>query len=216
MTISTPVHSPSSSEQLSDTYRGVLTYRLDVVANTVVDVVRSAGGWLYDRAAAGWDVHVLLPQLRDTRPLQILGVHAVELDERLTLLSTPRLGQGLAVSADVFAANPGVRELVSEALDQHLTEVALWDDGWPLTLGRRTTTVQHVLSRAARIFKGYALAAAGLSAQQVGPTETLRSDMKTCLPVASELIPVDSPTVDLAPGQVNTASVFAQSVADEG
>jgi len=29
-------------------------YRLDVVAADVADVVRFAGGWLFDRAMAGW------------------------------------------------------------------------------------------------------------------------------------------------------------------
>jgi hypothetical protein len=191
MTTSTPVHNPCSSEQLSDPYRSVLKYRLDVVANTVVDAVRSTGGWLYDRVAAGWDVHVLVPHLRNPRPLQILGVHADDLDEQFAAANTRWLGQGLAVSAAAFAADSRVRELVSEALDHRLTEVTFWDDSWPLAVGRRTTTVQHVLSGAARVFKDYALAAAGFSALPVGPIETLRSDMKTCLPVASELIPVD-------------------------
>jgi len=49
--------------------------------------------------------------------------------------------------------------------------------------------VQHVLSGAARAFKRHALAAAGIPGT-VGPTETLRSDMKGSLPVDSELIPV--------------------------
>ncbi|MBV8789682.1 MAG: hypothetical protein JOZ00_23760, partial [Mycobacterium sp.] len=31
-----------------------LRYRLDVVAASAADVVQSAGGWLYDRAMAGW------------------------------------------------------------------------------------------------------------------------------------------------------------------
>ena len=33
-----------------------MRYRLDVVAAGVADVVRFAGGWLFDRAMAGWDV----------------------------------------------------------------------------------------------------------------------------------------------------------------
>src|SRR6201999_4509172 len=37
-----------------------LRYRLDVVAADVADVVKFAGGWLFDRAMAGWDVTVLL------------------------------------------------------------------------------------------------------------------------------------------------------------
>src|SRR3546814_1101974 len=36
-----------------------MRYRLDVVAPTVAEVVRNAGGWLVDRAMAGWDVTVL-------------------------------------------------------------------------------------------------------------------------------------------------------------
>jgi hypothetical protein len=191
MTTSTLAQHPHSAEHFSDHYAAGLKYRLDVVANTVVDVVRSAGGWLYDRVAAGWEVSVLLPQHPDNRPLQILGVHAVDLDSWLGKVSTAWPSYGLAVSADVFATNSRVRELVFEALDHHRTEVTLWDEGWPLTVGRRTTTVQHVLSGAARAFKAHALAAAGIGSQPVGPTEMLLSDMKKGLPVDSELVPLD-------------------------
>ena len=57
-----------------------LRYRLDVVAASAVDVVQSAGGWLYDRVMAGWEVTVLLPHGCDTRPLRILGVRALDLE----------------------------------------------------------------------------------------------------------------------------------------
>ena len=53
-----------------------------------------------------------------------------------------------------------------------MTEVTLWHDDWPLAVGHRTTTVQHVLSAAACAFKRHALTAAGIS-DAVGPTETL-------------------------------------------
>ncbi len=89
----------------------------------------------------------------------------------------------------MFAADPRIRQKVMVALDRWMTEVTLWQDNWPLTVGHRTTTVQPVLSGAARAFKRHALAAAGLAAP-VGPTETLRSDMKASLPVDSELIPL--------------------------
>jgi hypothetical protein len=61
-----------------------MRYRLDVVASSVVDVVRFAGGWLFDRAMAGWDVSVLLTDLADHpdgRPVQALdhGVTEVTL-----------------------------------------------------------------------------------------------------------------------------------------
>ncbi|HWE91683.1 MAG TPA: hypothetical protein VG317_19635, partial [Pseudonocardiaceae bacterium] len=45
-----------------------LRYRLDVVAVSAADVVQSAGGWLYDRVMAGWEVTALLPDGCDTRP----------------------------------------------------------------------------------------------------------------------------------------------------
>ena len=45
-----------------------------------------------------------------------------------------------------------------------------------------------MLSGAARVFKGYALAAAGIRCDAVDPTETLLRDTATCLPVDSELI----------------------------
>ena len=47
-----------------------MRYRLDVVAADVADVVKFAGGWLFDRAMAGWDVTVLLVDHPDERPLQ--------------------------------------------------------------------------------------------------------------------------------------------------
>lgn len=154
-----------------------LNYRLDVVAFDVVDVVQSAGGWLFDRAMAGWEVNVLLPQTPDARPLQILGVRSLDLESELAVS-----GVGLAVSADAFAADPRVRDKVCTALDRSLTEVTLWGQDWPLAVGRATTPVHHTLSAAARVFKGQALVAAGIS-DSVGPTETLRSDQNPWLSV---------------------------------
>lgn len=168
---------------------GAVKYRLDVVASSPADAVCSVGGWLYDRVRAGWDVKVLLPRPCDTRPLQILGMQAADLDSQISPPSAGWPARGLAVSADMFASDVRIRQEVLTALDRWMTEVTLWHDGWPLAVGDRTTTVQHVLSAAARAFKRHALIAAGVS-QTVGPTETLRSDMKACLPVVSELIPV--------------------------
>jgi len=97
--------------------------------------------------------------------------------------------RGLAVSADTFAGDAHIRREVLAALDRWMTEVTLWQDDWPLNVGHRTTTVQHVLSGGARAFKRHALEAAGV-AGVVGPSETLRSDMKASLPIDTELIPV--------------------------
>jgi hypothetical protein len=164
-------------------------YRLDVVAASPVDVVCSAGGWLYDRVLAGWEVNVLLPRRCDARPLRILGMRVADPDTDIPPASSECAARGLAVSAEMFASDQRIRHEVLRALDRRMTEVTLWHDDWPLAVGHRTTTVVHVLSGAARAFKRQALTAAGVS-DTVGPTETLRSDMKACLPVDSELIPV--------------------------
>jgi hypothetical protein len=165
-----------------------LRYQLDVVAVSAVDVVQSAGGWLYDRVMAGWAVSVLLSQSCDTRPLRVLGVQALDLESEFASSELDPTSQSLAVSADVFAADVRVRDRVLNALDKSMTEVALWGDGWPLGVDRGMTRVQHVLSAAARAFKGQALAAAGIPCSSVDPTEALLCDMATCLPVGSELV----------------------------
>jgi hypothetical protein len=163
-----------------------LRYRLDVAAASAVDVVQSAGGWLYDRVMAGWEVTVLLPHNCDSRPLRILGVRALEL-ESAVFIADPT-SQSLAVSAEIFAADARVRDRVMAALEQRLTEVALWGDGWPLRVNHGMTRVQHVLSEAARVFKSHALAAAGMLCNSVDPTETLLCDLASRSRVDSELI----------------------------
>ena len=44
-----------------------MRYRLDVIAASVLDVVEAAGGLLFDRRMAGWDVTVLVPEGEDVR-----------------------------------------------------------------------------------------------------------------------------------------------------
>jgi hypothetical protein len=149
-----------------------LRYRLDVVAGSAVDVVHSAGGWLYDRVMAGWEATVLLPPGCDTRPLRILGV-GVDTGSEFVLTAVGSTSHTLAVSAEAFTADTRVRDKVFKALDDRVTEVALWGEGWPLGVNRGMTRAQHVLSAAARTFKGYALAAAGIPSALVEPTETL-------------------------------------------
>ena len=161
-----------------------LRYRLDVVAVSTRDVVRAAGGWMYDRVSAGWEVTVLLPRGWDARPLQILGLAAVDLESWFTR----PVSQGLAVSAEAFTADATVQARVLKALNHRSTDVALWGDGWPLEVNRGVTLAQHVLSGAARVFKGYALGAAGIGCDAVDSTETLLRNTATCLPVESELI----------------------------
>jgi hypothetical protein len=169
-----------------------LRYRLDVVAADVADVVRFAGGWLFDRAMAGWDVTVLLTDLADRpddRPLQILGVDVLDLEDALASVETWPRPQALAAAADLFGCDSRVRQGVLQALDHGVTEVTLWGETWPAELDDSVGLVQHRLTMAARIFKGQALAAAAVPESPIGHTETFRSGLLTCPSVAADLVP---------------------------
>ncbi|MCV7377727.1 hypothetical protein BST11_03620 [Mycobacterium alsense] len=169
-----------------------MRYRLDVVAASVVDVVRFAGGWLFDRAMAGWDVTVLLTDEDepDSRPLQILGARVLDLDHALAAAGSRPRPQALAAAADLLGCDSRVRTGVLRALDQGVTEVTLWGDTWPADLDS-LAPVQHRLSMAASTFKGRALAAArtGVSPGTVGDIETFRSGLLACPSVAADLVP---------------------------
>jgi hypothetical protein len=151
----------------------VLRYQLNVFAASMADVVASAGGWLCDRARAGWDVNVMVADGGDPRPLNILGASARNLNEGFssTVRSSSRVG-ALAVSAEILDADQRVRDEVVHLLKRGLTEVTLWGSKWPVELGKPTDAVEHRVSSAARAFKSHALAAADASAD-CAASETL-------------------------------------------
>ena len=164
-------------------------YQLNVIAAGVADVVESAGGWLFDRRMAGWDVNVLLSEHDDVRALRILGATTVDLRSGLeSFLRGPERAAALAVSADLLAIDASIEEEVLEAVRSGLTEVALWGDSRPVDVGGQVDSTEYRLSAAARVFKGHALAAAGLTDLKVGHTESLyRSGYQ---PLDSDLIQV--------------------------
>ncbi len=166
-----------------------MRYRLDVVAGDVADVVRFAGGWLFDRAMAGWDVTVLVADYPDDRPLQILGVQTLDLEYALASAGHRPPPQTLAAAADLFDCDPRVRQGVLQALDQGATEVTLWGRTWPVELDSHIDLVEHRLSAAAQAFKGQALAAAGLSGTDVGSIELFRSRVLSSPSAQADLIP---------------------------
>ena len=164
-----------------------MRYRLDVVAPTVLDAVRFAGGWVYDRVMAGWDVTVLVGDDEDARPLEILGAEVLDLESVLASWDERPHPQTVAVAADMFDRDARVRRGVLDALEQGATEVTLWGEGLPAELDESVDSVQHQLSAAARAFKAQALAAANASEAAVGRTETFRCGMMAS--VAADLIP---------------------------
>lgn len=166
-----------------------MRYRLDVVAATVVDVVRFAGGWLFDRSMAGWDVTVLVADHPDDRPLQIIGAQVLDLEDALASAQSRPRPQALAAAADLFGCDARVRQGVLQALDHGVTEVTLWGEHWPSELDDSVGLVQHQLSVAAQMFKAQALAAATAPHAQIGHVETFRSGLLAWPSVAADLVP---------------------------
>lgn len=164
-----------------------------MVTASVVDVVKFAGGWLFDRAMAGWDVTVVIAAHNgvhsDERPLHILGLQTLGLEEALAAVGTRPRPQALAAAADLLGCDPRVRRGVLQALAQGVTEVTLWGQTWPAELDDSIGLVQHRLSTAARTFKAKALAAAALPTASVDAAERFRSGLMACPSVAADLLP---------------------------
>jgi hypothetical protein len=167
-----------------------MRYRLDVVARSVPEVVKFAGGWLVDRVMAGWDVTVLISADEDTRPLDILGVETHDLESALEMWADRPHPQTVAVAVGLFASDHRVRQGVLNALDHGLTEVTLWGEQCPAELDDTVGAVRHQLSAAARAFKAQALAATDdPDAGFVGDCEMFRCGVMTCPSVAADLVP---------------------------
>lgn len=166
-----------------------MRYRLDVVAPSVAEAVRFAGGWMFDRVMAGWDVHVLLAEEGDVRALKILGAEPMDFESVVAAGDDQPHPQALAVAAGLIDRDERVREGVLRALDHGMTEVAVWGDIDPTGLDRGVDSVQHRLSSAAKVFKAQALAAAAIGDVAVGPVETFRSGAMSRPSIGADLVP---------------------------
>ncbi len=161
----------------------VLRHEMTVVSANVADVVASAGGWLYDRRMAGWQVNVLVAERTGERALKILGADVFDLSDDLQAITDePDRAATLAVAADVYATDQRVKRFVSTS-DRRRAEVALWGDAG--SVGEDVTAVSYRLTAAARAFKAQALKAAGLPDGSVATTEALfRCGVTALTPVA--------------------------------
>lgn len=165
-----------------------MRYRLGVVAPTVPEVVRCAGGWLFDRRMAGWEVIVIVADPTHTRAVEVLGATVLDLEDSLSEATHALQPQSVALVGALFDADERIRCGVLDTLDRGQSEVTVLGDFCPSELDCRVDIVQHRLSVAARAFKRQALAAADLAVTTVPPLETFRSGT-----------PVWAPPVDLVP-----------------
>ncbi|WP_406603802.1 hypothetical protein [Nocardia macrotermitis] len=152
-----------------------MRYHLVVIAPTAAEVVRCAGGWVFDRTCAGWQVTALIAECSNVRPLGILGATVLDLEQALTVLERDMHPNAIAVASQTYLSDDRVRAGVHEYLDSRPVEVALWGDGLPSELDDRVEPVSHRMSNAARVFKNCALAAAGFPEESAAEIEAFRT-----------------------------------------
>jgi len=124
-----------------------------VFAVSVLDVIRCAGGWLADRALAGWDVNVFLPEGDDGNPLRILGVSLHSLADIDSAGPAPYAPTAVAVSAAAICADPQIERRLRRQFTREIAEVTVWGQQVPDDIGAYLQSVQHVPSAAAAAFK---------------------------------------------------------------
>jgi hypothetical protein len=174
--------------------------RLTAIAATPADVVRAAGGWLFDQAIAGWDVSVLIAQPGDPRPLRILGARSHALDPLLAShVPWGACLQVIAVAADLYDADERVRQITRTARKTGPAELLLWGDLDRAERGGDATIVRYQLSLAARAFKAHALVAAGACGEMTAEVEIFLSLRTQVLPTrypwsGSPVSPLGSPS----------------------
>lgn len=144
-----------------------------VAAPCMADVVRCAGGWLFDVVMAGWEALVLTADGADARPLRILGARPLDLETDLAMSVRLPGPNAIAADARLCESDERVRQVVLSAVDSGSAEVRIWGDHWPAALDDELGVPrQHRLSVAAQAFKVQALAAAGLATDDT--TEVFR------------------------------------------
>ncbi|MED5812117.1 hypothetical protein VST63_07050 [Mycolicibacterium sp. 050232] len=162
-------------------------HRLVVFANSSADAAVFAGGLIFDRVGAGWDVKVYLTSgtPKDERTLRILGIHGRMPSAHFDSSEWPDL---LLTGADVYSTHPDIRRTFTAASRRQHTEVAMWGGDWPVELDPGVGAVEHRLSIAARAFKVHAVASAGLD-RPIDPAEQFLSGKRRVRSAAPLLPP---------------------------
>ncbi|WP_264061158.1 hypothetical protein [Mycolicibacterium psychrotolerans] len=141
---------------------GWCRHRLLVLGTDVGDLVEAAGGFLCDRARAGWDVTVVATGCETSRSLAILGTTgtaaAVDIATALRAL-TP--GAVVAVARWPSSAPPRLRHELARIARGGVVEILAWGRPAQAGPGQGLEPITHPVSAAARAFKGHALTAAG-------------------------------------------------------
>lgn len=138
-------------------------HRMAVFAGNAADIVGFAGGLIFDRIGAGWDVAIQLASAtpEDERSLRILGIQGRMHSAGFDSSDWPDV---LLMGADVYSDHIQARRIFNTAARKQHAEVVMWGGDWPGELDPGIGAVEHRLSNAARAFKMHAMVAAGLDA----------------------------------------------------
>ncbi|WP_067651830.1 hypothetical protein [Nocardia harenae] len=151
-----------------------LRHRLAVLACDGAEVIAEAGGWLFDRAQAGWEVAVVLAEVTEVVPLQLLGATVLELEGPLSVPVHHTWPELLIVAPELLAADARVRDGVLRCLEYDLLDIVVWDRDLPAEFEPRFLGAHYRLSAAARAFKARALALGGNPGADVSAPERFR------------------------------------------
>lgn len=150
-----------------------LRYHVVVVAPTVADVVSGLGGWLFDKAVAGWSVTALVDDHRDEHALAILGATILDLDQAMEARTGALNLHVLAVHAGIYLSDNRIRDGIATrmTLPGPRTTLVWGEDQNPA----RVAAPGYRLSAAARAFKSCALEAVGSTSAGLPAVETMRT-----------------------------------------
>lgn len=158
-----------------------LQYELNVVAADVAAMVSAIGGWLFDRAMAGWRVSVAADACTDERALRILGLKAVDLTGLWQSTEADAVAM-TAIGTDRFESGDPVRRSGAG--------VVFFGAHGPDGPSGAVDRVQYRPSAAALAFKSHALAVAGADPGSTGQVETLFRYGRSAGLLEADLVPV--------------------------
>lgn len=158
-----------------------LQYELNVLAGDVTEVVSGIGGWLFDRAMAGWRVSVASGEDGDERALRILGLKAVGPNG----LWQPADADSVAMT--VIGAS--CLESGDHGLASARADVVFVGAHGPGGLVGAMDPVQYRPSAAALAFKSHALAVAGADPGSADGVETLFRCERSAGLLDADLVP---------------------------
>lgn len=175
MTVGVPAVPPAT---LTPSYGPSAPYQLNIITDNPVEMICDIGGWVCDKALAGWRTTVILHGNPNPhgRVLRIVGIDTVVSDTSWSTL-TPSPSNQMVVAARSYRNEAVLRRVVDDLLGAGLHDVILWgpaNDGaaWQAPFDPPSTTHEYRLSVAARALKAQSLIAAGLEPDHAVATES--------------------------------------------